>query len=255
MTNDHDHIHTCSPSCSQPACVAARGFPPLPTDGGIGPTDDEFGYTADQLRAYVLADRAAHAAEPVAWQMRRRGTDDTWKSASDDQRDRDVLATYFDFRPLYAAPQPAQRDAAPYRWQLVEIARRAVDAHIRDELYSANGHDIMRYLRIEVERAEQPLTQAALAVLGERQRQVRAEGWTPEHDDEHDDGSLAQAAACYALHTEPAGNVGDYLRFWPWESDAWKPKGRRHNLVRAGALILSEIERLDRALNATKDAS
>lgn len=83
-------------------------------------------------------------------------------------------------------------------------------------------------------------------VLAERQRQISAEGWTPEHDDEHADGGMAQAAACYALHTEPVGNVGDYLRFWPWDAAWWKPKDRRSNLVRASALILAEIERIDR---------
>ena len=33
-------------------------------------------------------------------------------------------------------------------------------------------------------------------VVGERTRQILDEGWTPEHDDAHTDGQLAQAAAC-----------------------------------------------------------
>ena len=33
----------------------------------------------------------------------------------------------------------------------------------------------------------------------ERTRQVQEEGWTPEHDEEHGDGELALAAACYAI--------------------------------------------------------
>jgi hypothetical protein len=89
--------------------------------------------------------------------------------------------------------------------------------------------------------------QAARDVLAERRRQVEAEDWTLEHDGMHDSGEMAQAAACYALHTEPVGNIGDYLRFWPWDAEWWKPKDRRRNLVRAAALILAEIERLDRA--------
>lgn len=43
------------------------------------------------------------------------------------------------------------------------------------------------------------LTQAALDVLAERRRQIEAEGWTPEHDDEHSNGELSDAAGCYAL--------------------------------------------------------
>ena len=35
-------------------------------------------------------------------------------------------------------------------------------------------------------------------IAAERQRQVDVEGWTPAHDDEHDEGELAIAAACYA---------------------------------------------------------
>jgi hypothetical protein len=33
----------------------------------------------------------------------------------------------------------------------------------------------------------------------ERLRQQKVEGWTPEHDALHTDGSLARVAACYAL--------------------------------------------------------
>jgi hypothetical protein len=96
-------------------------------------------------------------------------------------------------------------------------------------------------------------TQAVQDVLAERCRQIEAEGWTTEHDDEHGDGSMARAAACYALHAGgvpgedrfPAGST----LFWPreWARSWWKPKDARHNLIRAGALILAEIERLDRA--------
>lgn len=91
-------------------------------------------------------------------------------------------------------------------------------------------------------------------VKAERLRQRSAEGWTPEHDDEHEDGQMAAAAACYALHTEPVGNVRDYLRYWPWAAEWWKPKDRRSNLVRAAALLLAEIERLDRAATSTPGA-
>lgn len=89
--------------------------------------------------------------------------------------------------------------------------------------------------------AAQPPSDAARDVLAERERQKSVEGWTPEHDDEHNDEQLALAAACYALGSPT---------FWPWENRWWKPKDRRRNLVRAGALILAEIERIDRAAQA-----
>ncbi len=106
------------------------------------------------------------------------------------------------------------------------------------------------------------LTDAARDVLTERRRQIEKEGWTPEHDDEHAGGSLAQAAACYALHaagrdawdaqsyqaaSPPMDGPSDEDTLWPWGRESWKPKNQRADLVRAGALILAEIERRDRA--------
>lgn len=84
---------------------------------------------------------------------------------------------------------------------------------------------------------------AARDVLAERQRQISVEGWTPEHDDEHSFEEMAFAASCYACADE--GEAPPAV--WPWDWKWWKPKGRRRNLVKAGALILAEIERLDRA--------
>lgn len=78
---------------------------------------------------------------------------------------------------------------------------------------------------------------AARDVLAERRRQVESEGWSPEHDDKHTDNELSRAAGCYALGV---------TAYWPWDQDWWKPSDRRRNLVKAGALILAEIERLDR---------
>lgn len=102
--------------------------------------------------------------------------------------------------------------------------------------------------------SDSKMTAAARDVLAERERQVSVEGWTPAHDDEHDDGQLAQAAACYARPGCGTGDCGDCGECgavpvaWPWDESWWKPSAdRRRNLVKAGALILAEIERLDRA--------
>ncbi|HBP4574726.1 hypothetical protein IPC618_21445 [Pseudomonas aeruginosa] len=93
--------------------------------------------------------------------------------------------------------------------------------------------------------------QAWLDVQAERRRQVEAEGWTPEHDDEHADGQMARAAACYALAGSSAPNDGTAALLvslaWPWDEQWWKPSTARRDLVKACALALAEIERLDRA--------
>jgi hypothetical protein len=86
----------------------------------------------------------------------------------------------------------------------------------------------------------------AADITAERQRQVTAEGWSPAHDDEHGDSELALAALCYLY----AGiyDPSDFPdRYWPWDRNWWKPSDNRRNLVKSGALIAAEIDRLDRA--------
>lgn len=103
------------------------------------------------------------------------------------------------------------------------------------------------------------LTDAARDVLAERHRQVEQEGWTPEHDD-NQRGAMAKGAATYAAHAGAAINAGDvisaeaYRRVhsfqvsapWPWDAEWWKPTTPRRDLVKACALALAEIERIDR---------
>jgi hypothetical protein len=83
------------------------------------------------------------------------------------------------------------------------------------------------------------MTKVVNEIAAERRRQIEQEGWTTEHDDQHTDGSLADAAAVYLGAEVP----------WPasWSLEWYKPKNYRRDLIRAGALIVAEIERLDRA--------
>ncbi len=80
-------------------------------------------------------------------------------------------------------------------------------------------------------------------IAAERQRQMSVEGWDVYHDDTHRNGEMARAAAKYALtHTR----VSERAIRWPWSLEWWKPKDPIRNLVRAGALIAAEIDRLQR---------
>lgn len=111
---------------------------------------------------------------------------------------------------------------------------------------------------IEELSAVPPESLSALAdIVAERRRQIEAEGWSLEHDDAYDRDDLAAAAACYAVpdrvkwvdtEEERRGVPSGYYHIlrWPWAPEFWKPKDPRRNLVRAGALILAEIERRDR---------
>jgi hypothetical protein len=91
-----------------------------------------------------------------------------------------------------------------------------------------------------------------LAEIGaERARQIDKEGFDVEHDDEHESSEIAFAAACYAApeklyRMEQFADGHSIVNAWPWESEP-KRKSRRRDLIRAAALIVAEIERLDRA--------
>lgn len=103
----------------------------------------------------------------------------------------------------------------------------------------------------------------AALIAQERQRQIDEEGRTPVHDLTHKREELAWAAACYAapetiyVHSE-TGHAVHFTEPWPteWTANAnrgepgripWRrqlPGDRLRNLVKAGALIAAEIDRL-----------
>lgn len=112
-------------------------------------------------------------------------------------------------------------------------------------------------------------------IAHERRRQIEQEKWTPEHDDGHKDGSLALAAICYATPARifVIKETGKGVAFndpWP---NSWLPsfdkrfkygeaketitgyapdpttysfEERFDLLVKAGALIAAELDRLQR---------
>ena len=90
-------------------------------------------------------------------------------------------------------------------------------------------------------------------IAEERKRQIEAEGYTKEHDAEHTDDSLARAAVCYAIPSVQRTYTYDPIskvripQFWPWDIKYWKPspEDRIKELVKAGALLAAEIDRLN----------
>lgn len=91
-------------------------------------------------------------------------------------------------------------------------------------------------------------TTAAHDVLAERQRQISVKGFNAERDDRYAHQQLGDAAAHYALM---AGGWKS-LYVWPWAQSTFKQGTPREMLVKAGALILAEIERLDRVAQQGK---
>ena len=84
-------------------------------------------------------------------------------------------------------------------------------------------------------------------IVAERESHT-GKGWDVRHDNNEYLNSLGQGAAAYAAagacQDERSRAMGRAL--WPWEGDTYKPRDLHRNLIRAGALILAEIERLER---------
>ena len=107
------------------------------------------------------------------------------------------------------------------------------------------------------------MSKAMIDVMAERTRQIDEEGFGAAHDDTQVNGTLARAGGCYALQAASRcwlfdlpfpGHDLNYTsdplpEEWPaeWDTSWWKPKDPRRDLVRAAALIIAEIERIDRA--------
>ncbi len=109
-------------------------------------------------------------------------------------------------------------------------------------------------------------------IVTERKRQIEEEGYGANHDDEHTDGSLALAAICYAApkkiyYIEELAVGLQIYDPWPWdlgdkrfecgdckvtlsnmvpEPSTYTRDERIDLLVKAGALIAAEIDRLQR---------
>lgn len=98
---------------------------------------------------------------------------------------------------------------------------------------------------------------AEILILQERERQKRSEGFDVRDDDTYVGGELYRAGWCYLMH-----HTGDLTMntttgvpvSFPWHRRWWKPRNRRDDTLRAGALFLAEKERCERAGISTQDA-
>jgi hypothetical protein len=184
-------------------------------------------------------------------------------------------------RALAPSPAPQQTPVAwPTRKELCDAVQRCVDEATET---ARDGDPEGPVVSVEAAEAFAKMLDVIYAspasvpesedgpiaeIAAERARQKSVEGWTEAHDDDHAEGELARAAACYAMVPPQAVARGEgeglkRLAFdpptgWPWDADFWHPcpNNRRRELIKAGALIVAEIERLDRidaALHSTAD--
>lgn len=136
-------------------------------------------------------------------------------------------------------------DVTVTRVALTEAIHDAI--RILDELDGAQAAATI--LRDAVGLGEEtgaPVPRGAALIAAERRRQVVVEGHTAELDFNHDGGELVMAAWCYL--TDHVGITRQTPpREWPWSRADWKPtpSDPLRQLVKVGALVAAEIDRLE----------
>lgn len=89
-----------------------------------------------------------------------------------------------------------------------------------------------------------------MSIAAERERQMTEEGYDDNTDQDLVNGELVAAAIVYATSPDDrqfAVAGSNVPHGWPWGHGVFKPSpdDRRRELVKAGALIAAEIDRLD----------
>ena len=91
-------------------------------------------------------------------------------------------------------------------------------------------------------------SRALMDVAEERERQIAVENYTSHTDDRYSSGELIRAGLSYAQHAASGDRSRSFTfpKSWPWSLKFWKPSTRRRDLVKAAALLIAEIDRMDR---------
>lgn len=75
----------------------------------------------------------------------------------------------------------------------------------------------------------------------ERRRQIEQEGYDARHDFREPLNSIIAGAISYAMCDI---DQEEALAWWKWDYAFFKPKDRKRNLIRAGALIAAALDKL-----------
>ena len=78
-------------------------------------------------------------------------------------------------------------------------------------------------------------------IAKERQRQIEEEGYDAKHDFREPLNRFIAGAVSYAVFDI---DEGEAFAWWPWDYEYWKPKDRKRNLIRAGALIAAALDKM-----------
>lgn len=91
----------------------------------------------------------------------------------------------------------------------------------------------------------------SVLIMVERCRQLDVEGYSAEKDDGYTHRELLGAAQAYIMAALVESGPKPYTptyppKTWPWSDEHFKPDGAVRDLVKAGALIAAELDRLMR---------
>lgn len=105
---------------------------------------------------------------------------------------------------------------------------------------------------LEIAAGELARRRSTVSVMTERLEQIFKHGYDQAHDNEHPLINLVLAASCYGgvafsvlYGNSPLAAQRYYAPVWPWQPESFKPRDTRANLVKAAALLLAAIDRLD----------
>lgn len=202
----------------------------------------------EDVESAIAAAEQAQQAEPVAWEYREFHDDNTvapgwgkWKRIeSEEWAGRAITSVVadihefiaqgyrYEIRELYAQPPAvAVPDAVVGKLRMLLAACNRIESGA-EEVESQDGMEMaiaIDYWLEFIDALDAARAMLAAAPQTEPPSAALAAGWPHERD------------------------IGRGLKpqYWPFNQEWWKPTTARHNLVKAGALIAAEIERIDRA--------
>lgn len=149
---------------------------------------------------------------------------------------------------LAALPWPPTRGALGRR-VLIALNESGLLADDADEVRWAVVQIIVNALADTARKNRATATMNGMEIIYAERARHDTIGYTPEHDLNHADGALADAASCYASSRtdESTGIVDETVpAAWPWDAEDWHPSpdDRVRELAIAGSLIAAEIDRL-----------
>jgi len=208
--------------------------PYIPVNHGIGPLDESAKETFSQSFKFDSTSNGAGDDGFTVHAVDLEGSKTEIKAESTDEPDNEVR---------WAFSESNKRDSLTpeqLAWREKMMAGFSVDGFIvqypeTEEKNITGQFDFVN-------------TSAYEMIKEERWRQIHEEHRTAEIDDHHIKCELLLAATTYenCIYTKEIHGEIVAAITWPWHKKWFKPKNHVANLVRAGALVEAEIDRINR---------